>query len=120
MFWSVFSFSSACIIISYLLFFASFVKLRITDPNTHRPFKVPGGMPVAVISALLCMVFIFMCAVLFIFPELPKGLVNWEHSGPILGGVIIVLVVGDVIIRKAEKAHAQLKHSVSNKASHQS
>lgn len=113
MFWSIFSFSSACIIISYLLFFASFIKLRISDPSTPRPFKVPGGMPVAISCSLLCMAFIFMCAMLFIFPDLPKGMIDWNHSGPILVGVIIVLAVGDIIIRRAEKAHSKLSYSAT-------
>lgn len=113
MFWSIFSFSSACIIISYLLFFASFIKLRICDTSTPRPFKVPGGLPVAIGCSLLCMVFIFMCAMLFIFPDLPKGIIEWHHSGPILSGVIIVLAVGDIIIRRAEKSHEKLTQAVN-------
>lgn len=108
MFWSVFSFSSTCIIISYLLFFASFLKLRISDKLTPRPFRVPGGMPVAICRSLLCMAFIFMSATLFVFPDLPEGIIDWAHSGPILVGVIIVLIVGDIIIRWAEKSHAKL------------
>ena len=62
----------------------------------------------AIVCSLLCMVFIFMCALLFIFPDLPKGIIEWNHSGPILIGVIIVLVVGDMIIRRAERAYSQL------------
>ena len=30
-------------LIMYMLMFAAFIKLRIKEPNTPRPFKVPGG-----------------------------------------------------------------------------
>ncbi|NYY80616.1 hypothetical protein DMH27_17530 [Raoultella planticola] len=59
------------------------------------------------------MVFIFMCAMLFIFPDLPKGIIEWHHSGPILSGVIIVPAVGDIIIRHAEKSHEKLTQAVN-------
>lgn len=106
MFWSVFSFSSACVIISYLIFFASFLKLRISDPITERPFRVPGGMPMAVLCTLLCMGFVFMCAVLFIFPELLKGMINWADSGPILTGVLFILISRELVIRYGERQFA--------------
>jgi hypothetical protein len=54
-----------------------------------------------------------MCAMLFIFPDLPKGIIEWHHSGPILSGVIIVLAVGDIIIRRAEKSHEKLTQAVN-------
>lgn len=88
----------------------SYQELVRTFP---RPFKVPGGLPVAIGCSLLCMVFIFMCAMLFIFPDLPKGIIEWHHSGPILSGVIIVLAVGDIIIRRAEKSHEKLTQAVN-------
>lgn len=114
MFWSIFSFSSACIIISYLLFFASFIKLRLTDPDRTRPYKVPGGAVVAWICSLLCIGFIFLCALLFVFPDLPKGLVDWQHTGPILSGLIIVLLIGELIIRYAEKKASKNKFITSS------
>lgn len=58
------------------------------------------------------MAFISMGVVFFIFHDLPKGIIDWNHNGPILIGVLIVLAVGDVIIRWAEKAREKLVLSV--------
>lgn len=33
--------------VSMIIFFAAFVKLRYSEPDTDRPFLVPGGKPVA-------------------------------------------------------------------------
>jgi amino acid transporter len=76
MFWSIFSFSSACIIISYLLFFASFIKLRICDTSTPRPFKVPGDCQL--LSAARCCAWcLFLCAPCYLFSRIyPKALLS--------------------------------------------
>jgi amino acid transporter len=104
LFWSIFSFSSAVIIISYLLYFAAFIKLRISDPNAVRPFKVPGGMWGAWVATLLCLFAIAASATLFVFPDAPKGSINWHYSSPIFIGVIVVILIGEVIIRHSERA----------------
>lgn len=108
MFWSVFAFSSTVIVISFLLFFASFIKLRISDPDTLRPFRVPGGLAAAWACSLSCIFFILCAAVLFVFPDILGGKINWEYSAPILSGVVLVLIIGEIIIRKAESAAHKL------------
>lgn len=108
-FWSVFAFSSTCIISSYLLFYPAFIKLRLCDPATKRPYRMPGGMVAAWVCTLLCVGLIAVAIVLFVFPDVLSGTVNWTHSGPIVVGMVIVLAVGEVIIRRAEKHHDQLQ-----------
>jgi amino acid transporter len=48
--------------LALVLEFAAFVTLRLREPNLVRPFRVPGGLPVAVLlgagpCALLCLAF---------------------------------------------------------------
>lgn len=119
MFWSVFAFSSACIIISYILFFASFIKLKISDTKTYRPFKIPGGQAVSLICGALCIFFVTICATLFIFPDLPKGFIDWDYTTPILSSVLMVLVVGELIIRYSEKKEESKRNNVDTKVTSQ-
>lgn len=110
-FWSAFSFSSTCIISSYLLFYPAFIKLRLCDPDTTRPYRMPGGVVTAWVCTLLCVAFIAVAIVLFVFPDVLSGTVNWSHSGPIVLGMVLILAVGEVIIRRSEKRHDRLQMS---------
>jgi amino acid transporter len=105
-FWSLFSFSGTCIISSYLLFYSSFLKLRLCDPAAARPYKMPGGLPMACLSTAVCLLFIVICITLFVFPDVLSGKINLNHSGPIVVGMILILAIGEVIIRRSEKQHA--------------
>ena len=58
LFWSTFAFSSVVFLLPYFLLFASFLKLRVTEPNLLRPYQVPGGLSVAIILSVICMAFI--------------------------------------------------------------
>ncbi|MDR2863560.1 MAG: APC family permease [Puniceicoccales bacterium] len=104
-FWSLFSFSSTCIISSYLLYYSAFMKLRLADPDTTRPYKVPGGRLMAWGCTLICLLFISICITLFIFPQILSGKVNLNHSGPIVVGMILILIIGEIIIRRSEKSY---------------
>ena len=37
----------AMIVLAYIVIFPGFVALRIREPHLERPFRVPGGLPVA-------------------------------------------------------------------------
>jgi amino acid transporter len=103
LFWSLFSFSSALILVCYIVYFAAFLKLRITDATTPRPFKVPGSMPGAVIAAILCIISALFALMLFFFPTIFSGVINWQQSLPVIGGVLISIIVGELLIRAGER-----------------
>jgi amino acid transporter len=118
-FWSLFSFSGTCIISSYLLFYSSFLKLRLSDPHAVRPFKMPGGLPAAYLSTGVCLLFITICITLFVFPDILSGKVNFNHSGPIVVGMILILAIGEIIIRRSEKLSAAAAENSHNPANTQ-
>ena len=43
LFWTFFALNLILFLMSYLPIFPAFLKLRKTDPDAERPFKVPGG-----------------------------------------------------------------------------
>lgn len=96
LFWSLFAFSSVIFLLPYLALFPAFLTLRRKDPATPRPYRVPGGRLGAAILAGLCTLFILQAIVLFLW--VPGAAVDWSKTGPILSGVVVTLVIGELVI----------------------
>ncbi|MEQ9464829.1 MAG: APC family permease [Haliea sp.] len=97
LFWSLFTFSAVIFLLPYLGMLLTFLKLRRTDPNRHRPYRIPGGMPLARLCAWACFLVLAVSIVLFVYT--PAEGVQW----PVLIGVIVTLLLGEGVIRSAEK-----------------
>jgi amino acid transporter len=63
-FWTILSFSFVVFLLPYLWLFPAFVKLRLTDTETKRPYLVPGGKAGMWISAALGEFFIGLSLIL--------------------------------------------------------
>ncbi|WP_019529295.1 APC family permease [Dasania marina] len=96
LFWSLFAFSAVVFLLPYQGMLLSFVRMRKTDPDHPRPYKIPGGDLVAKLLAYLCMSVLGLTIVLFIY--VPGEGVQW----PVLIGVLFTLGLGEIIIRQAE------------------
>lgn len=102
LFWTFFQLNLVMFIMSYLPVFPAFLKLRRTEPDTPRPFCVPGGPALlrvlAFMPMLLIAVSIFFCAV-------PLGFDAETLSGtlPVTIGAIIAVVIGEVLVGSARK-----------------
>ncbi|MCZ8283245.1 MAG: APC family permease [Aquidulcibacter sp.] len=96
LFWTLFAFSSIIFLMPYLGLFPAFVKLRKADPDTLRPYRVPGGIGFVTLLATICGLFILQAIVLFVF--VPGQAVEWAKTGPILIGVAITVVIGEFVI----------------------
>ncbi|KFA98700.1 APC family permease [Vibrio sp. ER1A] len=102
LFWSIFAFSSCIFLLPYLFMFPAYLKLRITDGNRERPFKVPGSMGFQYLISIVCFFVIFQAVVLFIFPEaLDLEIADWSYTGPVLTGVIATILAGEWILMGA-------------------
>jgi glutamate:GABA antiporter len=101
LFWTLFAFSSMVFLLPYLMLFPAFVKLRKMYPTAARPYKVPGGLAVATILAIICEIFIIQAIVFFIW--VPGEPIDWAFAAPVLIGVVITLIVGEVLIALSKK-----------------
>ncbi len=107
LFWTFFALNLILLLMSYLPIFPAFLKLRRTDPNAERPFKVSGGPAVlklmAYIPMALIIISIFFCAVPLSFDADTLASVL-----PITIGAVICVVIGEVlsIIREKKRASA--------------
>ncbi|MFT5710873.1 MAG: amino acid transporter [Halioglobus sp.] len=100
LFWSLFAFSAVIFLLPYQGMFVAFVRTRINDPDHPRPYRVPGGLPVAKLLSCTCFAVLTLSIVLLVYT--PGEGVQW----PVLIGVIVTLGIGEVVIRFAENHKA--------------
>ena len=102
LFWTFFSLNLVLFLISYLPVFPAFLKLRRVDPDTERPFRVPGGKGMQKLMAIVPMILI---ALSVIFTAVPLDAESVPGTLPITIGAIVCILLGEVLIslRKAKK-----------------
>jgi len=102
LFWSFFALNLVLLLMSYLPVFPAFLKLRKTDPDTTRPFRVPGGpglnKAMAVIPMILIVVSVIFTAIPLSFD--PDTL---AATLPITIGAVICILLGEVLIALRNK-----------------
>ncbi len=96
LFWSLFAFSSIVFLMPYLALFPAFLRLRKIDASTPRPYRVPGGNGVALLMVAVCLVFILQAIVFFVW--VPGAPVDWAYALPVIVGVILTLLIGEVLL----------------------
>lgn len=104
LFWTLFAFSSIVFLLPYLALFPAFLKLRKIDPKIERPYKVPGGKVLATIFAVICELFILQAVVLFVW--VPGQPMDWSYAAPVLIGVVLTLIIGEVLMAVSKKNKA--------------
>ena len=102
LFWTFFALNLILFLMSYLPIFPAFLKLRRVDPDTERPFRVPGSPAVLKLMAwvpfCLIVISIFFCAVPLSFDAETLASVL-----PITIGAVICIVLGEVLITARER-----------------
>lgn len=101
LFWTLFAFSSMVFLMPYLALFPAFLKLRHSHPTATRPYKVPGGNTLATILAVICELFIIQAIVFFVW--VPGEPMDWAYAGPVLIGVVLTVIIGEVLIAISKK-----------------
>jgi len=99
-FWAFFSLNVVALILSYALMFPAFWKLRQTEPNHERPFKVPGGKIMINLFTWVPEVLIVVSVLLTI---LPTGKNDFDAKMPVLIGTIATLIIGEITVRVAQR-----------------
>ena len=102
LFWSFFALNLVMFLMSYIPVFPGFLKLRKEDPNTERPFKVPGSGIMLTLMAYIPMILIIV-SIIFTAVPLSFDPDTLSATLPITIGAIIFIVLGEVIIRKKGK-----------------
>lgn len=98
MFWCFFALNVVMLLVSYLPIFPAFLKLRKTDADTKRPFKVPGNNLVLHLIAYAPFVMIIISLIFCAIP-LSFDAETLESVLPITIGSILFIVIGEIIVR---------------------
>jgi amino acid transporter len=96
LFWTLFAFSSIIFLLPYLMLFPTFLKLRSSEPQVKRPYRFPGGNAFGWIMSIICILFVIQAIVFFIW--VPGSPVDWAYAGPILIGVLVTLIIGEILL----------------------
>ena len=101
LFWTLFSFSAIIFLMPYIGMHFAFIKLRVSDANHPRPFKVPGGNAVGMLMSVMCIAVLAMAILLFFW--VPGEPLDMSLLAQVGGGVIITLIIGEFLVHRGEK-----------------
>ena len=102
LFWTFFALNLVMLLLSYVPVFPAFLALRKKDPDTERPFRVPGGPGLLKLLAYLPMVLIAI-AVLFTAVPLSFDAATLSATLPITVGSVVCIIAGEAIIAACRK-----------------
>jgi len=101
LFWTLFAFSSMVFLLPYLVMFPAYLKLRDKDKDIERPYRLKGPRWFLALLVVICELFIVQAVVFFVW--VPGEPVDWAFAAPVLIGVVLTLVVGEFLIKPAQK-----------------
>lgn len=101
-FWAFFSLNVVALLLSYIMMFPAFLKLRKIDPNAVRPFKIPGPNWLMKIMTFVPMILLIITLIFSIVP-LDSSSAEMNAKIPVLIGTILAFVIGEIVIRYSAK-----------------
>ena len=102
LFWSFFALNLVMLLMSYIPVFPAFLKLRKNDPDTERPFRVPGKGIVLKLLAYIPMVLIIV-SIIFTAVPLSFDAETLSATLPITIGAVLFIILGEIVIRLKKK-----------------
>ena len=105
-FWSFFALNMITLLMSYILMFPAFLKLRKIDADTTRPFRVKGGKTMLRLMTYLPMLLLIIAVVFSIIP-LSTASEELSEKIPLLIGTAVAIVIGEILAARAVRGKAQ-------------
>ncbi|MFV0560172.1 MAG: APC family permease [Enterococcus sp.] len=112
-FWAFFSLNVVALLLSYIMMFPAFLKLRKIDPETPRPFKVPGPSWLIKIITFVPLVLLIITLLFSVLP-LDGSAEELGTKIPVLIGTILAFLVGEIVTRRCAKEEATHTEGVMN------
>ncbi len=102
LFWTFFALNLVLLLMSYLPVFPAFLKLRRTDPDAERPFRVSGGPGMLKIMAYVPMALIGI-SVVFCAVPMAFDAETLMAVLPITVGTVLSIAIGEILTMIREK-----------------
>ena len=106
LFWTFFAMNMVLLLMSYLPIFPAFLKLRKTDPDTERPFRVSGSPVMLRVMAYIPMALIVI-SILFCAVPLSFDADTLASVLPITIGTVICVIIGELLTVAREKKRSK-------------
>ena len=100
LFWTLLAFTSIIFFLPYIVLSFALLKLRKSDPDAVRPFRIPGKV-LPVILSVIHFILLLIGVVGFILP--PEGENPVTYVLVIVVGLIVSQIVGEILMSKAAK-----------------
>jgi amino acid transporter len=100
-FWAFFSLNIVALLLSYVMLFPAFLKLRKTAATTPRPFAVPGNKVVIQLLTWIPEILLIVTIVLTIVP-MNGSKSELSAKIPVFIGTILTVVIGEIVVRVTE------------------
>lgn len=109
-FWSFFALNMVTLLLSYVMMFPAFLRLRQLDPDIDRPFRVGGGRVRLWIMTYLPMLLIILA---ILFSILPLSREEVAEKLPLLIGTLAAIAVGEIIASRAANRRQRPRHATN-------
>ena len=97
LFWSFFALNLVMLLLSYVPVFPAFLKLRKTDPDRERPFRVPGSRGFLPWLTYVPMALIIL-SIVFTAVPLSFDRATLSDYLPITIGSLLAVLIGEILI----------------------
>ena len=102
LFWSFFALNLVMLLLSYVPVFPAFLTLRKIDPDSERPFRVPGGGAWLKVIAYVPMILIIV-SIIFTAVPMSTDPETLAYFLPITIGSIASIIIGEILISRGRK-----------------
>jgi amino acid transporter len=86
------------LLVGYIPMFLAFIKLRKTDPDAKRPYRMPGGNTFVTIYSLIAFILIVAGVIFTIFGDFTKE--YFMDNLPLILGVVLSFILEEIFVAR--------------------
>lgn len=113
LFWTFFSLSLVCLLLSYLPMFMAFLKLHKKGPAVKNGYWINGGKIKITLFGIVPFVLLLIALFFTLFPEF--NLEMFEYNWPLIAGACIAVVLGEIMVNRRRKDQKPTKTTKTKK-----
>lgn len=102
LFWTFFSLSLVCLLLSYLPMFMAFYKLHKQGPAVKNGYWISGGKIKIFLYSFVPFLLLLIALFFTLFPEF--NLEMFEYNWPLIVGACIAIILGEIMVSRVRKA----------------
>lgn len=107
LFWTFFSLSLVCLLLSYLPMFLAFYKLHKQGPAVKNGYWISGGRVKTFLFTFVPTLLLIIALFFTLFPEF--NLEMFEYNWPLIVGACLAVVIGEILVSRVRKTNTKTK-----------